>query len=154
MDNRKETEMLTVGKSKYLFIKIVLFSIFLFHCKEDKKANSALENKGIGPIRSVILGEIDPVMVEKGKKTFETKCTSCHRIGKKYIGPDLTNITGRRSPEWIMNMILNPEEMTQKDSIAQELLLEAAGAQMVSQDVSESEARELLEYFRQTDSKK
>ena len=145
--------MLKIYLSRYLFIVVSIF-VFLSHCKEEKKVASVLENKGIGPVKSITIGEIDSIMAEKGKKTFETKCTSCHKINEKYIGPSLKDVTKRRSPEWVMNMILNPEEMTQKDPIAQELLLNASGAQMVSQSLSESDAREVLEYFRQVDNEK
>jgi len=47
-----------------------------------------------------------------------------------------------------MNMILNPEEMIQKDPIAKQLLVEANGAPMANQNITEPEARQLLEYFR------
>ena len=81
-----------------------------------------LNNKGIGPITSITLApEIDQAMVTKGEETYKAMCTACHRVGKKFIGPAPDGIFERRSPEWIMNMILNPEEMTQKDPIAKQL---------------------------------
>ena len=49
-----------------------------------------------------------------------------------------------------MNMILNPQEMTEKDPVAKKLLAEFM-TQMVNQNVAESEARVLLEYFRSVD---
>ena len=54
----------------------------------------------------------------------------------------------RRSPEWIMNMILNPEEMMAKDPIALKLLAAYNFAPMANQSLTEEEAREILEYFR------
>ena len=33
-----------------------------------------------------------------------------------------------RTPEWIMNMILNPTEMVEKDPLAKELLVEFNGS--------------------------
>lgn len=50
-----------------------------------------------------------------------------------------------------MNMILNPGEMTQKDPQAQELLAQFA-TQMTFQNVSQDEARKILEFFRKNDS--
>jgi hypothetical protein len=47
-----------------------------------------------------------------------------------------------------MNMILNPEEMVQKDPIAKQLLVEYNGAPMANQNLTEDEARAILEYFR------
>ena len=70
---------------------------------------------------------------------------------ERYVGPGLKGITGRRTPEWIMNMILNTQEMTQKDPDAQALLEEYLTQMRVI--VSQPEARSLLEYFRHYDEK-
>lgn len=116
----------------------------------EKPAASAdpMSNKGIGPISSVALGDIDQAMVTEGESVFKAKCTACHKISKKFVGPAMKGVTERRSPEWIMNMILNPEEMIQKDPIAIQLLAEANGAPMANQNITEEEARAILEYFR------
>ena len=107
-----------------------------------------MSNKGIGPIDSVTLGEIDPTLAAEGEVVFKAKCTACHKITKKFVGPALKGVTQRRSPEWIMNMAMNPEEMIQKDPIAQKLLIEFNGAPMANQNITEEEARAILEYFR------
>ena len=73
---------------------------------------------------------------------------ACHKPDKKFIGPAPTGIFKRRTPEWIMNMILNPEEMTQKDPLAKALLVEFNGSPMANQNLTEEEARQVLEYFR------
>ena len=46
-----------------------------------------------------------------------------------------------------MNMILNPEEMIANDPIAKQLLVEANGAPMANQHLTEEQARAILEYF-------
>ena len=119
---------------------------------EEKKSEAAeadpMANKGLGPISSVNLGEIDPDLAVKGEAEFKAKCTACHKISKRHIGPALQGVTQRRSPEWIMNMILNPEEMVLNDPIAQKLLVEYNGAPMANQNLTEEEARSILEYFR------
>lgn len=107
-----------------------------------------MSNKGIGPIKSVTVGEIDDALVSTGETVFKAKCTACHKISKKFVGPALKGLTQRRSPEWIMNMAMNPEEMIQKDPIAMQLLIDFNGAPMANQNISEDEARALLEYFR------
>ncbi len=106
-------------------------------------------NKGIGPVQSVTLNEeIDEALAAKGATVFQNMCTACHKIDKKFIGPAIKGVTERRSPEWIMNMILNPEEMIQKDPIAKQLLIESNMAVMANQNLTEDEARAILEYFR------
>lgn len=121
--------------------------------KATKKVSSSddlidLNNKGIGPIKSVSLGAIDQSMADKGQKLFKTKCSSCHRTNRKFIGPNPTGILERRSPEWIMNMIMNPEEMVQKDPIAKQMLIKFNGSPMANQNLTKEETRAVLEYFR------
>ena len=103
---------------------------------------------GIGPINKVDLASApDQAMADTGKDIFESKCAACHKFGERYVGPDLAGIATRRKPEWIMNMILNPQEMTQKDATAQELIGQFM-TQMPNQNLTEEEARAVLEYFR------
>lgn len=102
---------------------------------------------GVGPVKHVELGEIDQDMVAEGLVIFEGKCSACHKIEQRYVGPPLAGVTERRTPEWIMNMILNPEEMVKKDPQARALLAEYM-APMADQGLSEEEARKILEYFR------
>ncbi len=109
-------------------------------------------NKGIGPVKSVNLtDDIDQALAVKGKATFENLCSACHKLDKKFIGPAMAGVTERRSSEWIMNMILNPEEMIQKDPIAKQLMIESNMAVMANQNLTEEEARSILEYFRMLD---
>ena len=154
----------------------VLFTILILSCggKEEKKTESFtyekkevkketpkevevvpaskkidLTNKGVGPITSITLdANIDQAMATHGEDVFKKMCTACHRTGKKFIGPAPNGILERRTPEWIMNMILNPEEMVQKDPLAKELLIEFNGSPMANQNLSEEDARAVLEYFR------
>lgn len=110
---------------------------------------------GIGPVDKVeISATIDDGMVTKGKQIFETKCLSCHKINEKFVGPALIGVTKRRKPEWIMNQILNPEEMTKKDEVAMRLFHEYNMTQMTFQNVTQDDARAILEYFRKNDSEK
>ncbi|MCB0389141.1 MAG: cytochrome c [Winogradskyella sp.] len=118
---------------------------------ETVKASEKIDltNKGVGPIKSVELpADIDQSMATKGEDIYKKMCTACHRVDKKFIGPAPTGILERRTPEWIMNMILNPEEMVQNDPLAKELLIEFNGSPMANQNLTEDEARAVLEYFR------
>jgi mono/diheme cytochrome c family protein len=108
-----------------------------------------LTNKGVGPIKNLTLpAEIDQAMAVHGKEVYDKMCTACHRADKKFIGPAPKGILERRTPEWVMNMILNPDEMVQKDPLAKELLIEFNGSPMANQNLTEKEARAVLEYFR------
>jgi mono/diheme cytochrome c family protein len=117
---------------------------------EQSDANPAALSKGIGPINEVKLGALDAALADRGKATFEEKCSACHKFDERYVGPALGGVTRRRAPEWIMNMILNPQEMIMEDPIAQELLAEYF-VPMTFQNVTAEEARAILEFFRRVD---
>ncbi|MCF6353125.1 MAG: cytochrome c [Cyclobacteriaceae bacterium] len=105
-------------------------------------------NNGVGPIKSLDLpAEIDQAMVDAGKVVYEAKCTACHKIEKRFIGPSPKGIMGRRTAAWVMNMILDPEAMVKEDPIARQLLMKFS-APMANQSLTEEEARSVLEYFR------
>lgn len=107
-------------------------------------------SKGIGPIEQLELEPIDPALSAQGQTTFEQLCSACHKFEERYVGPALLGVTERRAPEWIMNMILNPEVMIMEDPIAYELLAEYM-TPMANQNLSEEQARAVLEYFRAID---
>jgi mono/diheme cytochrome c family protein len=85
-----------------------------------------------------------------GQEIFDTKCSACHKWGERYVGPALAGVTKRREPEWIMNMILNPDEMIKQDEQAKALFAQYL-TPMTFQNVSEDEAKAILTYFRSLD---
>ena len=154
----------------YRIFVLVLIAIIALQCKQkDVKGEFSfakkeipehlrasqtinLENKGIGPVDSVtISAAIDTAMVSAGQALYAQKCMACHKIGSTFIGPPPNGILERRAPEWVMNMILNPEEMLQKDSLAKALFMEFKGQIMTNQQLTVEEARAVLEYFRTLD---
>lgn len=113
------------------------------------KAGIDMNDKGIGPVKNVELAdEINTQLAHEGEELFKANCTACHKPTTKFIGPAPIGVLDRRSPEWVMNMILNPTEMIQKDPIAKQLLMENNGSPMADQNLTEEEARAILEYFR------
>ncbi|MEQ9266021.1 MAG: cytochrome c [Balneolaceae bacterium] len=106
-------------------------------------------NKGIGPVKLVALDEeVNMALSDEGKAIFNLKCSACHKTDKRYIGPAMQDIFERRTPEWVMNMILNPEGMVAEDPIARQLLIDFNGTPMANQNLTQEEARAVLEYFR------
>ncbi|MEE9430410.1 MAG: c-type cytochrome [Melioribacteraceae bacterium] len=110
----------------------------------------ALDNKGVGKIKNLKLSALDEKLAASGKETYKKMCTACHKFKKRYIGPALLGVTKRRSPEWIMNMILDPEKMVAEDPLAKALITEY-NAPMANQQLKEEEARAILEFFRLKD---
>lgn len=108
-----------------------------------------LDDKGVGPIKNIELAElIDDAMVARGAELFKTNCNACHKVDKRFIGPSPKGIMDRRSPEWIMNMILEPQMMVEQNRCAKDLLVEFNGAAMANQNMTEDQARDILEFFR------
>lgn len=117
---------------------------------EDKASTRVdLENKGVGPIKEVVLAvEIDTDLARTGEGIYKQYCTACHKPDVTFIGPAPKGILKRRSPEWVMNMILNPGRMLRDDPLAKDLFMEFNGSPMANQGLNEQEARAVLEYFR------
>lgn len=131
----------TIGK---VILLAVLLTVYLTGC------SSKDEELGVGPVSEVKLASIDKSLVTKGEQLFTAKCSACHKINERLVGPPLKDVTKRRKPEWIMNMILNPQQMTQENPTAKELFATYL-IQMTFQDVSQDDARAILEYFRSND---
>lgn len=106
------------------------------------------EEVGIGPIKEVKLGPINNSMAEAGKKIFNTKCFACHRLDTKLVGPALKPIVKKLPPVYLMNYLLNTTEMQKKDPRLKKLVKEFNGVLMPDQQLSEKQARDVLEYFR------
>jgi len=136
-----------INKIVFFFVMLLLISACNSTEKEKPSNKTEAIDRGIGPIKTVELGKIDPALVKKGEEAFVAKCSACHKINKRFVGPALKGVTERRSPEWIMNMILNPNQMVKEDPTAKKLLMEYM-TQMANQNLTKDEARSILEYFR------
>jgi mono/diheme cytochrome c family protein len=103
---------------------------------------------GIGPVKEELpAGPVDEPLAERGEKIFEEKCSACHKLGERYVGPPLGDVTQRRSLAYVMNMILNPEGMYTRHPEAKKLLGEYL-TQMPNQGLSQEEARAVVEHLR------
>lgn len=109
-------------------------------------------NRGEGKFKDVkIEGKLNIAMADGGNKTFEVKCSSCHKLtDEKLVGPGWKGVTSRHQPAWIMNFITNTDEMINKDPKAQ-AQLEICLVRMPNQSLSDEEARNLFEFMRQND---
>lgn len=129
------------------------FDITKSKAKESAEVKAServdLENKGVGPITDVTLDdEIDQELAKTGEGLFNQYCLICHKPNEKFIGPAPKGILQRRSPEWVMNMILEPGRMLKDDPLAKDLFMEFNGSPMSDMGLSEEQARAILEYFR------
>ena len=109
-------------------------------------------NRGEGKFHDVELSDkLDADMAAKGQKIAELKCESCHKMtDERLVGPGWKGVTTRHQPEWIMNFMTNTDEMIDKDPKAQ-AMLEICMVRMPNQNLTDDEAREILEFMRKND---
>jgi mono/diheme cytochrome c family protein len=108
--------------------------------------------RGEGKFHDVQLADkLDAAMATKGEKVYELKCASCHKLTEeKLVGPGWAGVTKRHLPEWILNFVTNTDEMLDKDPKAQ-AMLEICMVRMPNQNLSDDDARNLLEFMRKND---
>jgi len=111
-----------------------------------------INNKGVGRFRDIKLQlPLNEVMVAKGKAIYQSKCFACHKLtSEMLVGPGWAGVTTRRTPEWVMNWITNTRVMLDKDLAAQAELAICL-IRMPNQDLTDDQARNLLEFMRQND---
>lgn len=98
-----------------------------------------------------IAGTLDKAMADQGEKISEMKCQSCHKLSDEMlVGPGWKGVTERHSPEWIMNFMTNTDAMLDKDPKAQ-AMLEICMVRMPNQNLSDQDARDILEFMREND---
>lgn len=92
--------------------------------------------------------------VTEGKGIYELKCQACHKLtDERLVGPGWKNVTKRREPHWILNMVTNVDMMLEKDPEAQKLL-EQCLVRMPNQNLTLDQARHVLEFMRSNDGEK
>ncbi len=150
--------------------KLIIFfaiGIFIYACSNNSnqqnksngsKASSSKTTSDYDPTRGegkhskVELGDkLDVKMAEEGKTIANLKCASCHKYtDEKLVGPGWAGVSKKHKPEWIMNFITNPDPMIDKDPELQ-AQLEICLVRMPNQNLTDDDARKILEFMRQND---
>lgn len=118
-------------------------------------ALAGINSKGVGRFQNIQLTHpLGQKMVNNGRAIYQSKCIACHKLSTEMlVGPGWSGVTERRTPEWIMNWITNTKVMLDKDLAAQ-----ADRAicliRMPDQDLTDQQARDVLEFMRENDNKK
>ena len=110
--------------------------------------------KGIGIFKEVQLTHpLDEGMVSSGEHIYKAKCIACHKLTtEKLVGPGWQGETNRRTPEWIMNAVTNTNVTLDSGLVAQQLM-EVCVVRMPNQNLSNEDARNVLEFMRKNDGK-
>ena len=110
------------------------------------------QDKGIGKFKELKLtNPLNASMVEAGEGLYNSKCIACHKLtDEKLVGPGWQGLTAKRRPEWILNFVTNTSTMLDSDLVAQQLLVTCV-ARMPNQNLSDEDARSILEFMRKND---
>jgi hypothetical protein len=112
-------------------------------------------SKGIGKFTSIQLTHpLDESMITNAQPIYDSKCFACHKLtDEKLVGPGWKGITDRRTPEWVMNFIVNTNVMLDSDLVAQSEMVTCI-VRMPNQSLTDEQARQMLEFMRKNDGKK
>lgn len=155
---------------KIILVSCTVIAVALYACGGNSPSNAAAgsspqssantangnpsydPDRGEGKFTSVNLGDkLDANMAKGGEKIFNVKCSACHKVtDEKLVGPGWKGVTTRHKPEWIMNFITNTDKMIDKDPKAQ-AMLEICLVRMPNQNLTDADARNLLEFMRKND---
>ncbi|MBI2966198.1 MAG: cytochrome c [Bacteroidetes bacterium] len=101
-------------------------------------------------------GPVDNVLFEKGRELFTHRCTRCHSLDVKVVGPALRGVTKRRSSGWIENKLMSIQILMRLDSTGNFVC--SKDTQVVENHVSDTlnqppvttqeERRALIEFLR------
>lgn len=118
----------------------------------EAKTGAYDPQRGEGKFTNVEVGQtLDGKMAEQGHTVANLKCASCHKYtDEKLVGPGWAGVSKKHSPEWIMNFITNPDPMIDKDPQLQ-AQLEICLVRMPNQNLSDEDARNILEFMRKND---
>ncbi len=140
-----------VRRRPYYLLVILAVALNVAACGGKKQADEPLSEqelkKGIGPIEHVQLGPINPQLVRQGEQIFRSQCMKCHMLDQKILAPPLRDVTNRRSPEFIMNIILNPNANVMRHPALRKYHEEFT-TYMTDTGLDSTASRKVLEYLR------
>ncbi|OGU70174.1 MAG: hypothetical protein A2V93_03850 [Ignavibacteria bacterium RBG_16_34_14] len=85
----------------------------------------------------------------EGERLFIQICRACHTVGEgRLVGPDLLNVTKRRSEEWLLSFIKSSQTVIKNgDNDAVDLFKEFNQIIMPDQTLSQSQIKSILTYI-------
>jgi cytochrome oxidase Cu insertion factor (SCO1/SenC/PrrC family)/mono/diheme cytochrome c family protein len=86
-----------------------------------------------------------------GQALFVKACASCHTIGKgDRVGPDLLDVTSRRSDKWLTGFLLNPERARRNsgDLALAALMAKFPSVRMPNLQLAERDTEDLISYLK------
>lgn len=135
-------------KNKRLLLFSAVLLIMMTACGSKEESNNSSVNINSSN-NDDYPATIDATLASKGEEIFKSKCTACHQLDSKAVGPALRGVIQKRSFQWLLNMITQPQEWVQKDPEASRLFDEFNKIPMaVPGGMTEDEAKAVIEYLR------
>ena len=90
----------------------------------------------------------------QGETIFNKTCIACHTIGSgRLVGPDLKDITDRRSEEWLISFVKSSQSMIKSgDPDAVAIFNEYNELVMLDQNLTDDEVKDVMLYIEQQSS--
>ena len=86
---------------------------------------------------------------DPGKDLFDKQCASCHSIGGGDTGgPDLKGVTSKRTDEWLVRVIVEPDKLTAAKDPVQAELVKKYGYEMPGVGVSRDDALKIIAWLK------
>jgi mono/diheme cytochrome c family protein len=138
------------------FLALCVIAMFVASCSSPSTTDSGNNSAPVNPNGSTksaavtpYPASIDDQLAAKGKELYAVKCVACHQMDTKTIGPALRGVTSKRSYDWMLSMLENPEEWVKKDPEAKKLFGEYNNIPMIIPDgTTDEERKAIIEYLR------
>jgi len=87
---------------------------------------------------------------DEGQDIFKGTCAACHTIGKgRLVGPDLLNISEKRSPDWLIGFIQSSQTVIKSgDADAVAIYKEYSNLLMPDNALSNGQANAVINYIK------
>lgn len=90
-----------------------------------------------------------PAQAGSGKELFEQQCSGCHTIGGgDGGGPDLKGVGEKRSADWLVRVITEPDKLASEKDPIQTELIKKAGSAMPNLGVSRDDALKIVSFLK------
>ncbi len=136
-------------------ISLMVFMLLLSSCGKnesgdaEKQAPTPAERVAVldqGP-RAVQTVKLNDSLANRGRVLFDDKsCSDCHTLGEAEMAPDLLGVLDRRTEDWLMMQITQPEWMNDHDPITRQLIRDY-DLEMIETGVEGADAKALLHFL-------
>lgn len=99
---------------------------------------------------SLVSIQLSAVNPDNGKTLFQSKCTACHNINQRLVGPALQNIDQRQSESWIISFVHSPsKKIASGDTAAANIYKSFQPIMMPDQaDLKDDDVRDIIAYIK------